>query len=123
MGFEVCPIKSSYVRRLNYLIRTGSRRQLYKSARQTSTRPIPVKLSGENRRTSAFKLFIFTYSVFETTIRWVGGLLSAYELTDYKYPVLLEKARQIGDKLVYAWSDSYVSPSFVPEIRDLTNVE
>ncbi|KAF8348776.1 glycoside hydrolase family 47 protein [Amanita rubescens] len=45
-----------------------------------------------------------TISVFETTIRWVGGLLSAYELTGYQYPILLEKAQQIGDKLVYAWS-------------------
>ncbi|KAM6497603.1 glycoside hydrolase family 47 protein [Amanita muscaria] len=49
-------------------------------------------------------------SVFETTIRYVGGLLSAYELTDYKYPVLLQKAQQVADKLVHAWDDGNVIP-------------
>ena len=46
---------------------------------------------------------IHVYSVFETTIRYLGGFLSAYELTDYKYPVLLQKAQQIADKLSYTW--------------------
>ncbi|KAK2464551.1 hypothetical protein APHAL10511_003409 [Amanita phalloides] len=44
-----------------------------------------------------------TVSVFETTIRYVGGLLSAHELTNYAHPVLLQKAQQIADKLTYAW--------------------
>ncbi|KAF8631332.1 hypothetical protein AX15_002451 [Amanita polypyramis BW_CC] len=44
-----------------------------------------------------------TVSVFETTIRYVGGLLSAYELTNYTQPALLQKAKQIADKLGYAW--------------------
>ena len=42
-------------------------------------------------------------SVFESTIRHVGGLLSAYELSNYKYPVLLEKAKQLADQLAFAW--------------------
>lgn len=47
----------------------------------------------------------FTYSadpeipVFETTIRYLGGLLGAYDVSEHKYPVLLEKARQLGDVL------------------------
>jgi hypothetical protein len=42
-------------------------------------------------------------SVFETTIRWVGGLISAYELSDEKYPILITKAKEVTDKLAYAW--------------------
>ncbi|KAJ7208922.1 glycoside hydrolase, partial [Mycena pura] len=41
--------------------------------------------------------------VFETTIRWVGGLISAYELSDEKYPILITKAKEVTDKLAYAW--------------------
>ncbi|KAF9528345.1 alpha-mannosidase 1 [Crepidotus variabilis] len=44
-----------------------------------------------------------TVSVFETTIRYVGGLLSAYELSGEQIPDLLTKARQVADKLSYAW--------------------
>ncbi|KAG5644716.1 hypothetical protein DXG03_007939 [Asterophora parasitica] len=42
-------------------------------------------------------------SVFETTIRYLGGLLSAYELSDQKYPALLKKATQVADKIAFAW--------------------
>ncbi|ESR41000.1 Mannosyl-oligosaccharide 1,2-alpha-mannosidase MNS1 [Citrus sinensis] len=41
-------------------------------------------------------------SVFETTIRVVGGLLSAYDLSGDK--VFLEKARDIADRLLPAWN-------------------
>jgi len=43
------------------------------------------------------------FSVFETTIRYLGGLLSAYELSDHKYPVLLAKAKEIADTMSQAW--------------------
>ena len=42
-------------------------------------------------------------SVFESTIRHVGGMLSAYELSNRKYPVLVEKASQLADQLAFAW--------------------
>ena len=42
-------------------------------------------------------------SVFESTIRHVGGMLSAYELSGHKYPVLVEKAKQLADQLAFAW--------------------
>nr|GAT60312.1 predicted protein [Mycena chlorophos] len=51
-----------------------------------------------------------TVSVFETTIRYVGGLLSAYELSDKKHPVLLRKAQNIADKLAYAFHQDNVIP-------------
>ncbi|KAH0382576.1 seven-hairpin glycosidase, partial [Aureobasidium melanogenum] len=46
-----------------------------------------------------------TISVFETTIRYVGGLLSAYDLSNGKHPILLEKAIELGDML-YASFDT-----------------
>lgn len=50
-------------------------------------------------------------SVFETTIRVVGGLLSAYDLSGDK--VFLDKAKDIGDRLLPAWD----TPSGIPYNR------
>ncbi|PWA85792.1 alpha-mannosidase [Artemisia annua] len=47
-------------------------------------------------------------SVFETTIRVVGGLLSAYDLSGEN--VFLEKAKDIADRLLPAWD----TPSGIP---------
>ncbi|KAJ7851623.1 hypothetical protein B0H14DRAFT_2509167 [Mycena olivaceomarginata] len=45
-----------------------------------------------------------TISVFETTIRFVGGLLSAYELGGEKHPIqLVTKAKLVADKMAFAW--------------------
>ncbi|KAJ7163478.1 glycoside hydrolase family 47 protein [Mycena crocata] len=49
-------------------------------------------------------------SVFETTIRYVGGLLSAYELSGEKHPILVDKAKQVADKLAFAWVGDNVIP-------------
>ncbi|SJL03895.1 related to Mannosyl-oligosaccharide alpha-1,2-mannosidase precursor [Armillaria ostoyae] len=42
-------------------------------------------------------------SVFETTIRYLGSLLSVYELRGCKDEVLLEKAVEVADKMAHAW--------------------
>lgn len=47
-------------------------------------------------------------SVFETTIRVLGGLLSAYDLSGDD--IFLEKAKQIGDRLLPAWD----TPTGIP---------
>ncbi|CAN6552048.1 unnamed protein product [Malus baccata var. baccata] len=47
-------------------------------------------------------------SVFETTIRVIGGLLSAYDLSHDD--IFLEKARDIADRLLPAWN----TPSGIP---------
>lgn len=52
-------------------------------------------------------------SVFESTIRYVGGLLSAYEMSDRKFPVLLEKAKQLADKLAFAWVGVSSSTNYI----------
>ena len=40
-----------------------------------------------------------TVSVFESTIRYVGGLLSAYQLNNNQPQALVDKAKQLADKL------------------------
>ncbi|KAH8987904.1 glycoside hydrolase family 47 protein [Lactarius akahatsu] len=44
-----------------------------------------------------------TVSVFESTIRYIGGLLSAYELNGQGDQFLVDKAKQLADKLSAAW--------------------
>ncbi|KAF9888364.1 hypothetical protein FE257_008797 [Aspergillus nanangensis] len=60
--------------------------------------------------------------LFETTIRYLGGLLGAYDVSGHKYDVLLEKAIQLADILIgafdtpnhmptlfYRWAPTYTS--------------
>lgn len=42
-------------------------------------------------------------NVFETNIRYLGGFMSAYDLTNGKYPVLLKKAVQVADMMYGAF--------------------
>jgi mannosyl-oligosaccharide alpha-1,2-mannosidase len=44
-----------------------------------------------------------TLNLFETTIRYLGGLLSAYDLGKTKHHVLLDKATELGDMLYGAF--------------------
>ncbi|PVH78996.1 glycoside hydrolase family 47 protein [Cadophora sp. DSE1049] len=41
-----------------------------------------------------------TVNVFETTIRYMGGFLAAYDVSGGKYPVLLGKAVEVGELLM-----------------------
>ncbi|KAF2709209.1 glycoside hydrolase family 47 protein [Pleomassaria siparia CBS 279.74] len=52
-------------------------------------------------------------NMFETTIRYLGGLLSAYDLTDCKDSRLLSKAIELGD-MIYA---SFDTPNRMPITR------
>lgn len=52
-------------------------------------------------------------NIFETNIRFLGGLLSANDLTNGTYPILLEKAMEIGEFL-YA---SFDTPNRMPITR------
>ncbi|KDQ31758.1 glycoside hydrolase family 47 protein [Pleurotus ostreatus PC15] len=55
-----------------------------------------------------------TVSLFETTIRYLGGLLSAYELSGQKFPILLQKAKEVADKMAFAWvGDNKIPFGFV----------
>ncbi|KIW11319.1 hypothetical protein PV08_10619 [Exophiala spinifera] len=75
-------------------------------------------VSQINFRTSARK----DIPLFETTIRYLGGLIAAYDISGAKYPILLEKAVQLADVLLgafdtpnhmpigyYNWAPSYAS--------------
>ncbi|KAI0003618.1 glycoside hydrolase family 47 protein [Xylariaceae sp. FL0662B] len=49
-------------------------------------------------------------NVFETTIRYLGGFLAAYELSEKQYPNLLTKAIEIGELLMTAFD----TPNHMP---------
>lgn len=53
--------------------------------------------------------------MFETTIRYLASSLSAYELSGKKFPVLIEKAKEVADKMSVAWVGVNItySPSHV----------
>ncbi len=44
-----------------------------------------------------------TINVFETTIRYLGGFLAAYELSERKFPILLTKAIEVAELLMCAF--------------------
>ncbi|KAH9051083.1 seven-hairpin glycosidase [Lactarius vividus] len=50
-----------------------------------------------------------TVSMFESTIRYVGGLISAYELSGKRHSFLVDKAKQLADRLSLAWSKSNIA--------------
>ncbi|KAL8758474.1 MAG: hypothetical protein Q9184_003915 [Pyrenodesmia sp. 2 TL-2023] len=52
-------------------------------------------------------------NVFETTIRYLGGFLGAYDISGGKYPVLLDKAKEVGN-LLYG---SFDTPNRLPVTR------
>lgn len=51
-----------------------------------------------------------TVSIFESTIRYVGGMLSAYELNGKKPQALVDKAQQLTDKLALGFVDGHPIP-------------
>ncbi len=61
----------------------------------------------------------FTYTpaasinVFETTIRYLGGFLGAYEISDKRHPSLLKKAIEVGELLMCAFD----TPNRLPITR------
>ena len=54
-----------------------------------------------------------TVNIFETTIRYMGGFLGAYDISGGKYPKLLEKALEVGN-LIYGCFDT---PNRMPVTR------
>ncbi|KAF1843363.1 glycoside hydrolase family 47 protein [Cucurbitaria berberidis CBS 394.84] len=60
-------------------------------------------------------------SVFETTIRYLGGLLSAYDLS-YE-PVLLEKAVQVGEMIYRAFDTTNNTPLEALDIKKAKSFE
>jgi mannosyl-oligosaccharide alpha-1,2-mannosidase len=49
--------------------------------------------------------------IFETTIRYLGGLLGAYDVSDGKYKILLDKAVELGDIMMGAFD----TPNRMPD--------
>ncbi|POV96222.1 hypothetical protein PSHT_15251, partial [Puccinia striiformis] len=57
------------------------------------------------RSRSLFVMNLQGVSIFETTIRYIAGILSAYELSGATNAPLLDQARKLGDKLLVCWQD------------------
>ncbi|KIM65092.1 glycoside hydrolase family 47 protein [Scleroderma citrinum Foug A] len=49
-------------------------------------------------------------NIFETTIRYLAGLLSAYELSGRQRQVLVDKAKELTDQMAYAWAGNNAMP-------------
>jgi hypothetical protein len=60
-------------------------------------------------------------SVFETTIRYLGGFLGAYDVSNGKYPLLLQKAREVGE-VSYGYKNR-VNSSSKSNILSLTSLD
>jgi mannosyl-oligosaccharide alpha-1,2-mannosidase len=58
-------------------------------------------------------------NVFETTIRYLGGLLGAYDLS--REPALLEKAQELGNMLYMAFDTPNRMPGFWMNFEDAKN--
>lgn len=54
-----------------------------------------------------------TLNVFETTIRYLGGLLAAYDISEGRFPSLLAKAKELGDILYLPFD----TPNHMPVAR------
>ncbi|KAI1205963.1 glycoside hydrolase family 47 protein [Annulohypoxylon truncatum] len=52
-------------------------------------------------------------NIFETTIRYLGGFLAAYELSNKQYPSLLKKATEVADLVM----TSFDTPNHMPITR------
>ncbi|KAF8859038.1 glycoside hydrolase family 47 protein [Acephala macrosclerotiorum] len=52
-------------------------------------------------------------NVFETTIRYMGGFLAAYDISEGQYPLLLSKAVEVGELLM----SSFDTPNRMPITR------
>ncbi|KAI5822730.1 glycoside hydrolase family 47 protein [Schizophyllum commune Tattone D] len=69
-----------------------------------------------------------TVSIFESSIRYVAGMLSAYQMSGEQDDVLVEKAKQLADKLILGWIDGnavpygYVNFTSGKPVVDTTNI-
>ncbi|PGH27752.1 hypothetical protein AJ80_00540 [Polytolypa hystricis UAMH7299] len=59
-----------------------------------------------------------TINVFETTIRYLGGLLGAYDISGAKYPSLLNKATELGQMLYAAFDTPNRMPITRWDVKD-----
>jgi len=75
----------------------------------TSRNRTPATQSGKYFAPQLYLVLIARCSIFESTIRYVGGLISAYELSGKQHSFLIDKAKQLADRLSLAWSHVSVS--------------
>lgn len=70
---------------------------------------------------SASQYLLVTFvNQFESVIRYVGGMLSAYELNGGKDDVLLQQTRILTEKLICAWEGKNDLPYVVVDFETYT---
>ena len=106
--------------------RTSSTKQLTLAPISTLAVPRRLILSGLfifSASRPGFRLLIYGHtmfrSVFETTIRYVGGLLSSFELSGSQHQVLVDKAKEVVDKMAFAWVGVSSVLFSAPQVWDL----
>ena len=70
-----------------------------------------------------YLVLIACCSIFESTIRYVGGLISTYELSGKQHFFLIEKAKQLADRLSLAWSHVSVFKSANRDPNDFETIQ
>jgi len=85
-----------------YLMKHSTSRRALTSRNRT-----PPILLGRSLAAQTVSCADDVCSLFESTIRYIAGLISAYELSGKQHYFLIEKAKELADRLSLAWS--YVS--------------
>ena len=103
MGLDVSRSSSYWLQLI--LFRTSSRRLWTLPPISISASLKPQTLLGVwiSRIMSYLPSWNVCFSVFESTIRYLGALLSSYELSNQQYPQLVTKAKELADKLAFSW--------------------
>ncbi len=70
----------------------------------TSRNRTPRTPLGKCSAAKLYPVLMTCCSIFESTIRYVGGLISAYELSGKQHFFLIENAKQLADRLSLGWS-------------------
>jgi hypothetical protein len=77
-----------------------SRRALTSRNRTPTTTPLGKYFAAAQ----LYLMLMACCSIFESTIRYLAGLISAYELSGKQHYFLIEKAKELADRLSLAWS-------------------
>jgi len=86
----------------------------------TSRNRTPPTPSGKYFAAAQLYLMMMaSCSLFESTIRYIGGLISAYELSGKEHKFLIDKAKQLADRLSLAWSHVSVFGCANQDLSDL----
>ncbi len=100
--------------------RTSSMKHSTSRKASTSRNRTPRTPLSKCSAAKLYPVLMTRCSIFESTIRYVGGLISAYELSGKQHFFLIEKAKQLADRLSLAWSHVSVIERTNRDLSDRT---